>query len=183
MSVWQQVGRRWLLGVQGGANGGLGRMTTTAAVDVAQELRPWAGRYAGSGVNHEGEAFTGQLTLTPVLGGQGLRLHFLANLGDGTVAHEEESLISPALAGGWVLWCLNTNAPGAYAHQLVAGPLPQGATQAFVFEHGKLEDESSFRERITLSLHPEGALGYTYAWGLPGGPFAERSGLVMRPSV
>lgn len=148
---------------------------------LAEALLPWAGTYLGQGTNHEGEAFTGQLRLKGVVGGLGLRLHFRALLADGTLVHEEESLISHSLEGGWTLWCLNTNAPGAYAHKLVAGPLPLGATQAFVFEHGNVDDITSFRERITLSLHPEGALGYAYAWGLPGGEFAERSGLVMKP--
>lgn len=148
---------------------------------MAEALRAWVGSYAGEGVNHEGQAFRARLRLSPVLEGRGLQIDFRAEALTGQPFHEERSLLSRDLGGGWVLWSLCTNLPGACAHQLVAGPLPEGAAQAFIFEHGKPEEAGRFRERITLSLHPEGCLGYAFAWGLPGGAFEARSSVVMRP--
>jgi hypothetical protein len=36
---------------------------------------------------------------------------------------------------------------------------------------------------IAIDLHPGGDLGYRFAWGLPGGEFAPRSGVRMRPDA
>ncbi len=43
------------------------------------------------------------------------------------------------------------------------------------------DDPSRFRSRIRLVLLADDQVGYRHAWGLPGGTFAERSGLRMSP--
>lgn len=43
------------------------------------------------------------------------------------------------------------------------------------------DDESRFRSRIGLEHLAGGEVGYQHAWGLPGGSFAERSGVRMNP--
>lgn len=37
-----------------------------------------------------------------------------------------------------------------------------------------------FREEIHLELCTDGRIGYHYYWGMPGGEFAYRSGLMMK---
>jgi hypothetical protein len=136
------------------------------------------GTYAGAGVNHEGEAFRGVLRMHAVLGGRGTRLRFVATRADGVVLHEEETLIGADPTGSPTLVTLSSNLPGLLAHDLV--DVHRGDAVQLVFRHGDVGDDSVFREEIRLDLLPEGDVAYSFAWGLPGGAFADRSSVCMR---
>ena len=136
------------------------------------------GTYTGTGVNHADEPFAGTFKLEPILAGRGFQLRFLATGADGTVYHAEHSLLAPDETGTLCLWNFNSNAPGLLCHRLAAIRQGQGVEASFVY--GDVDNAESFRERITLSVFKDGSIRYAYAWGQPGGEFAERSGLTMR---
>lgn len=136
------------------------------------------GTYRGHGSNHENEAFAGTFKLEPILAGRGFQVRFLATAADGTLFHAEHSLIAPDEQGTLCLWNFNSNAPGMLCHRLEAIRQKDGLQASFVY--GKLEDGASFRERVTLTINDDGSLRYAYAWGMPGGDFAERSALTLR---
>jgi hypothetical protein len=135
---------------------------------------------AGNGVNHENQDFSGALELSPVVNGKGLELKFKAAGIDGTVFHEEFSLLGPGLDGKPCLFVLSNNHPGVTPHNLKKTDRTHDRQQ-FIFGFGDIADEKSFREEIALTLWNDGSVEYKYSWGLPGGKFAERSGVKMLP--
>jgi len=148
--------------------------------NIISRLSTLTGEYSGEGVNHEKQPFRGRLALQPLLGGAGIQLSFRAIGEDGCNFHEEITTIAPDLEGEIGLYNLNTNMPGLVRHRLTQeSTSPEGIERA-IFAFGDRTDAQNFREEITIELHPNGGLGYRYAWGMPGGDFADRSGLVMR---
>lgn len=146
-----------------------------------QQLLALAGEYAGQGRNHEGQAYHGQLRLIPCLGGRGLRLEARATSATGEVFHEEQSTLAPLLEGGVGLWVLSTNHPTLAEHRLdPAWPGEPGA-RTWSFRLGDPERRDAFREVVSLDLWPDGSLTHRYAWGLPGGELAPRSGARLSP--
>lgn len=146
--------------------------------DVIEALIARRGTFVGEGVNHDGQPFTGRLKLAPVVDGAGLSLEFTARGEGGEVYHRERSTLAPGPDGALTLWSLSNNAPG-----LLALPLRRdvpGEARALVFGVGDPDDGDAFRMEVTLELQPGGQLGYRFAWGLPGGEFAPRSGLTLR---
>lgn len=146
--------------------------------DVSKLARR-AGVYFGEGINHEGQTFTGSLTIATLLGGRGISFAFKATGKDGDVFHEEFTTIAPTFCGEIVLFNLNTNLPGLVAHTLKRTETVSENVETLEFLHGDLLDAQTFREKITVELHSNGSIGYKYAWGMPGGPFADRSAVVM----
>ena len=142
---------------------------------IIAKLAERVGQYSGGGVNHEGQAFRGELVLSLLLKGAGIHLSFKASGDDGTIFHEETTTIAPDLMGEVGLYNLNTNMPGLTHHRLI-----QETGEKAVFAFGDRTDHNTFREEITLELNADGSVGYKYAWGMPGGEFAERSGAVMK---
>lgn len=143
--------------------------------EIISKLVARAGKYNGRGVNHEGQAFKGDLVLTPLLNGSGIHLSFKATGDDGTVFHEEVTTIAADVLGEVGLYNLNTNMPGLAHHRLI-----QENGEKAVFAFGDRSDTKAFREEITIELHAHEGVGYKYAWGMPGGEFADRSGVVVR---
>ena len=136
------------------------------------------GTYSGTGTNHEGETFAGTFKLEPILAGRGFQLRYLATGKDGTLFHAEHSLITPDAEGQLVLWNFNSNSPGLLPHRLEALRTEPAVGARFLF--GDLDSLSGFRERITLTIEPDGAISYAYAWGMPGEELSERSAVTMR---
>jgi hypothetical protein len=124
------------------------------------------GKFAGRGINHEGQAFTGTFDAAPVGNRRGIRFSFEASGDDGTIFHTESSLIGTNMKGEPALWVLSSD-------------LPNGG-MVFVFAFGEKTNKNSYREEIRLELEPSLSVRYTYFWGLPGGEFAERSGALMK---
>lgn len=151
-------------------------MTESTLSQLPGALSLACGTYSGRGSNHSGEAFAGTLVLEPVLAGQGFQLRYLATGRDGSLFHAEHSLLAPDAEGHWCLWNFNTNSPGLLCHRLVTWQPQSGLAQ---FVYGDLSDTTQFREQISLGLESGGSLSYAYAWGLPGGDFAARSGLTL----
>jgi hypothetical protein len=139
-----------------------------------------AGSYLGDGKNHEGQPFKGSLEISNLLSGRGVLFVFRATGLDGTFFHEEFSTIAPSMGGELMLFNLNTNAPGMVAHRLARSVNSREEIALMVFLHGDLSNGHTFREEITIELHSNGSIGYKYAWGMPGGEFADRSSVVMK---
>jgi hypothetical protein len=146
---------------------------------MLSQLNEMTGTYVGEGINHEGQPFTGRLILQPLLGGKGFQLKFSATGKDGTVYHNEESTIAPSIQEKLTLWNFNTNTPGLVPHELRKTDAKVGALSSLVFGFNKTDDKSTFREEVALDIWDKNSLSYTYSWGLPGGDFAERSGVRM----
>ena len=149
-------------------------MTDTIAAMVA-----FHGQFRGEGINHDQEPFIGLMTIQPVVSTKGVSIRFTATGVDGTVYHEEHTVIGPGADGQPSLWTLTSNAPSVLEHRLQDDFTDREGSRRFVFGYGDAMDETVFRETITLELCADGAIGYRYAWGLPGGSFKERSGVFM----
>lgn len=143
--------------------------------EILKTLSTVVGYYEGEGINHEGQSFTGRLSLQPILDGRGFTIKFSATGKNGTVYHQEESTIAPSINEKLVLWNLNTNTPGMVAHEL-----RDSQPKSLVFGFNQRTDTSKFREEIALDILNDGGVSYTYSWGMPGGEFKERSGVHMK---
>lgn len=144
--------------------------------DAIAELVERAGTYRGEGINHDRQPFVGTLTLRAVAGVPGVALEFMARGEGGEVFHAEHTLIGPGEGGRPTLVTLGSNGGG-----LLVLPLrreeAEADTRTLVFGVGDPADRAAFRMEVAVDLHPDGALGYRYSWGLPDGDFAPRSGL------
>lgn len=139
------------------------------------------GQYAGRGVNHENQGFNGTMKLSEILNGRGILLEFKACGDNGTVFHEEHSLLSFDETNTLAMWNLNTNLPFLAKHKLIRKATFEDAEQSFVFGYNDTTDRNEFREEIAIDLYFDGSLGYRHSWGMPHQDFAARSGLKMRP--
>jgi hypothetical protein len=138
------------------------------------------GSFVGRGVNHDDEEFTGRLSLRSVPGAPACAWDFLAQLESGVYAHVEHTLVALDEAGVPGLWTVSSNRPHMVRYALTGRvETPEGLVATFA--DGDLDDESRFRSQIRIELHAGGDMAYHHAWGLPGEPFAERSGVRMSP--
>lgn len=138
-------------------------------------------RFSGSGVNHEQETFRGELRVHSLVGGKAVLLIYTATLADGTVAHEEATLLGMTAEGALCLWPVMSELPGVLSH-LEKSAEARPNRLAVVFASGPRDDASVFREEITIALAEDGSVTYAHAWGLPGGAFADRSSCRLMPS-
>ncbi len=145
-------------------------------MNVISQLSELVGTYCGLGLNHEQQEFNGNLSIKSILEGKGIELEFLANGADGTCFHAEKTIVTTDFSGNVKMWNLNSNSPGMTELEL------RSTDDGVVFGIGELDNGNSFREEVKIELLPEG-VGYHYSWGMPGGDFAYRSGLVMRKSL
>lgn len=147
--------------------------------EILASLKKACGIYIGNGINHEGQPFTGRLSLEPILAGRGFQIHFSATGKDGTLYHQEISTIAPAMTEKLILWNFNTNVPGLVPHELRSTVAKSSAVSSLVFGFNTPQDEKTFREEIALDVWDDNSISYTYSWGMPGGEFKERSGVRM----
>ena len=134
----------------------------------------------GTGINHERQSFEGSIEINPVANGKGAQVIFRAVGSDGSVFHEETSLLGPGFDGKPCLFVLSNNHPAVTPHSLKHNSISDDS-QSFVFGFGDIANQSTFREEIHLDLFSDGSVSYKYFWGMPGGEFAERSGAKMMP--
>lgn len=134
----------------------------------------------GEGINHENEAFTATLAMVPLIGGRAAMLHYTALGPDGTPVHAEATLLALAPDGAPCLWPVMDELPVVLPHPQVACDDADGTLRA-VFASGPRAARDTFREEITIILHPDGTLTYAHAWGLPGQDFGDRSAARLRP--
>jgi hypothetical protein len=142
-------------------------------------LRGATGTFAGHGINHAGEKFTGKLSLKPVMSGKLLTLQATATGENGVVFHDENSWIGYDINGHLIYFVASNNHPGITPHffsRIEETP----ESKKVVFRFGNPVDKESFREEITFSVFKDGSLAHNYAWGLPEGEFLDRSGSRMQ---
>ncbi len=147
---------------------------------VMKKLLDRCGTYCGRGINHEGLPFNGTLKMKSLLGEKGVGIEFEASGDDGTTFHQECTTIAPMITGGMKLFNLNSNSPGLVVHDFSSESIAVDGVESVVFAFGRRNDKQSFREEISIGLHPNGDLSYNYAWGMPGGEFAERSSATLK---
>lgn len=146
---------------------------------ILETLKKACGIYLGTGINHEGQRFTGYLSLQPLLTNCGFQIHFSATGEDGQLYHQEASTLAPTMTENLTLWNLNTNSPGLVPHELRSVIAKPGAINSFIFGFNSPQDDKKFREEVALDIWDSNSISYTYSWGLPGGEFQERSGVRM----
>ncbi len=143
-------------------------------------FKAMSGKFVGRGINHELQPFTGILQAKPVSQYCGIALEFQAIGDDGTAYHSEASLLGKTTQGTLGLWVLSSNHPGVFERTLLHADSLQNQGFVWVFGFGKRDDKAIFREEIRIECQPSLSVKYVYSWGLPGGNFAERSGVLMK---
>jgi hypothetical protein len=150
-------------------------------MSLLQALCAGSPLWRGIGVNHEDERFVGELRIEPLLDGRAAMLRYRATLEDGSIAHEECTLLATAGDGTACLWPVMSELPVVLPHvERRDVDAPAGAVQG-VFASGPRDDATAFREEITIALEATGTLRYAHAWGLPGEDFGDRSACRMAP--
>lgn len=149
--------------------------------DLFEALAEHTGQFNGQGTNHEDEDFEGRLSLAPLPGDRGVELRFTAAGDDGVVFHEERAWIARDIEGKTRLWAVSDDTPGVVDHTLQYETEPEGAIAAYVFGHGDMDQGEAFRQELTLTLYEDGALGYAFAWGMPGEEVRPRSRVRLEP--
>lgn len=149
------------------------------AVDLLQALLDSPTRFAGDGVNHEGQAFRGVLVLQRLASDRGIMLHYTAEV-DGREVHAESTLLARG-EHGLCLWPVMSELPFVLPHLESSSTSSETRLVSVVFSSGPRENTERFREEITLALHRDGKLSYAHAWGMPGGAFEDRSACEMEP--
>lgn len=139
---------------------------------LLERLARAPGTYRGSGVNHEQQAFDALLQVEPLVDGRAVLLRYRATLADGSLAHEECTLLAPGPDGAPCLWPVMSELPVVLPH---AWQPADARADRGVFASGPHDDTAIFREEITIALEPGDTLTYAHAWGLPGDGFAARS--------
>ncbi|MGZ3651230.1 MAG: hypothetical protein ACXVB9_05105 [Bdellovibrionota bacterium] len=148
----------------------------TEAWDI---LTNYQGTYRGNGVNHEGQAYQGRFELTELLSGRGFELRARAESDQGELYHDEVSWIAPDLSGDLHLYVMSSNHPGVTPHLFHRIETGGEGEKRIVFRFGLPENDTTFREEITIACFGDGSVEHRYAWGLPGGAFETRSGSRM----
>jgi hypothetical protein len=152
-------------------------------VDLLAALMSGPRRFAGAGVNHEGEDFGADLELRPLAGSAALMLHYVATRADGVRVHSEDCLLGRDEADRLCLWPVMEELPHVLPHRLTHLDSTAAGGIRAVFAFGNTEERAGFREEISIERKPSGALVYAHAWGLPGGDFAPRSRCELHPAT
>ena len=148
---------------------------------ILQALLLRQGHYRGRGVNHQAEPFIGEMHLEEVLGGRGLIVRYRAlSESRERVFYQEYSVLAPSTEGLLVLSSLSDQSPGLIPLALRREEQGPDLRRA-VFGYGRPTDEEKLRLELTLELKPERALGYRFAWGMPGEPLELRSSVTLEP--
>lgn len=148
-------------------------------MDFIEELVKKSGTYVGTGINHEADEFIGTFQLTPVLNNSAFEIKFNAASRDGLVFHDEVSMLAKDDQGNWVLFNNNSNSQCCMTHRLESSDKVEDK-RTLSFMYGEFDNKDSFRERVCLDIYDDEQVAYHYYWGVPGGAFQYRSGLVMR---
>jgi hypothetical protein len=130
-------------------------------MNLLRALAAGASRYVGRGFNHEGEAFAGTLKVHRLVGTTAVLLHYTAALDDGTVVHEESTLLGVGPDAQLTLWPVMSELEAVLPHvevQSVEDLRSTPVSLRVLSAHGHREDSSSFREEITVELAKDGRL-------------------------
>ena len=147
-------------------------------MDLIDRLCREARILQGEGVNHEAERFHAELRVEPLVDGRAVMLRYRATLQDGSLVHQECTLLGAGQSGALCLWPVMAELPVVIPHE--HRPALASTPDAFVFSSGDRDDETAFREEITIAFGPDRTLTYAHAWGLPGEAFGTRSSACLR---
>ncbi len=151
-----------------------------AAVDPLALLAARAGRYGGRGTDHAGEEFAAEVTVGVVAGGAAVTLDAATTGAGGEIQHDEHGMLAPGEDGTVRYTTVTSNARFLRVFALRRTERDGDATRAVFGWGGPPMDVTGFRDELTLTAYPGGDLGLGWAWGLPGQPFAPRSGVRLR---
>ena len=129
------------------------------------------GTWVGEGTTHEGEPFTGRLIFLTVAEKHGVAVSFSARSSAGDTFYKQYGLIADdkfasvdSQVAGMKMLTMRQSEPGKFC----------------IFGMGKRDDTSSYRLEIILEIHSDHEIAYRFAWGLPGGDFHPRAGLLLK---
>jgi hypothetical protein len=123
-----------------------------------------AGHYEGKGDGIESGPFDGVVDIRPLLGGRGAELTYRTTAPDGTLLHEEHTVLALDMwSGEPTLYVLCADLEGL-------GELLQASEHTF--SNGRGVD--SFQLQIELQLDGD-VLHYAWSWGAPGDEVVERT--------
>jgi hypothetical protein len=103
-------------------------------------LSSLAGKWEGSGINHEGQAYTGTLTVEAPVNNAAIIIRFQAAGADGAIYHVETLMLGIQPGGGGVAYSASNNVPG-----VVAFSATQPAPETILLTLGDLADLAAFR--------------------------------------
>lgn len=135
--------------------------------------------YAGPGINHEGEVFTGRLDVEWLVDMRAAMLHYTAVRVGGDprepALRREATLLARDPQCGLCLWPVMEELPFVLPHRQIDRTVEADGSLVLVFSTGPREAVEAFREEIVVALHPHGSLTYAHRWGMPGAGFGDRS--------
>lgn len=165
--------------------------STSLPIPLLTRLAEAAGSYAGEGINHADEKFTGSFSLITHLDRALIEITFkaiemepadAANPESARAFHEERTWITEdLLASRLAMWTVSTNTPGVLNLKLVEDTTDGSYSTRAVFRLGDPADMTRFREEISLSIRHDKAIEYVYSWAVPHEKFAVRSRVLLRP--
>ena len=121
-----------------------------------------SGRYVGSGDDAGSGPFTATIDITPLLGGMGAAIDYVATSGDGTELHSEHTVLALDMwSGEATLYVLCAELQGM-------GRLVQVGESTF--SNGRGTDGLELQIEILLDEE----FVYVWSWGAPDEPLAER---------
>jgi hypothetical protein len=123
-----------------------------------------AGHHAGAGDGTESGPFAATLDITPILGGLGAAIDYLATAPDGSELHREHTVLAFDMwSGEATLFVLCEELNGM-------GQLVQVGASTFANGRGT----EGFEVQIDLVVDDD-HLEYAWSWGQPGEPLAEQT--------
>lgn len=163
-------------------------------INLLEVLTKRDGKYVGIGTNHDNKEFKASLEVKSVVNNKGVSLRYSAVGTEGTefnnpkvlynkdtvLFNEEYTIICYDNENKLTLWTL-TNSIGTMARfDLRRFRQVSPKHCLFIFGFGDPEDNTIFREEITIELWEDGDLSYNYSWGEAGGLFLARSNVRMK---
>jgi len=139
-------------------------------------LAKLAGKWEGSGINHEGQDYKGKATFDAPVNESAIMIRFQAAAADGSIYHFETLMVGKEPDGDFTAYSASNNVPGI-VHFSVSQPTPE----SLVLTLGDLANLSTFREVITMRVGAGGELIHAFAWAMPGEAMQDRSSARLFP--
>jgi hypothetical protein len=136
--------------------------------NIFNQFRSRSGHYEGEGMDSEGEELASRLTIDSMQAGNGIAVTLMATRSDGSIYHEERSLL---VAGASNYVTLTNTFPNIHELALRSTKgLDDGGIRC-LFRRGDVKRKSSLPIELAIELWGNGDVGFTYLWGLAGQPY------------
>lgn len=159
-----------------------------------EPLTQRTGYYAGMGTNHENKEFRGELDLKSIINDRGVLIQYRAVGVQGVDFNNPENLYSRETVffteeatmichdknNHLALWTLNNSIGTMAKFDIRRYKEFSGKRHLYIFGFGDPEDNTVFREEISIELHEDGDISYNYSWGEPKGLFLSRTSIKMK---